>query len=169
MPKKKDSASLGASKKHVQQELDKLIRTTVTGLNYELWGYEYRPQTESALLRIFIEADAGITLDDCSAVSRQIGAALDVDDIIPVAYILEVSSPGIDRVLFDSDQYERYLEEEVKIRTRFPVDGRRNFKGKMVAVTEDMVTVEIDNLDYDIPFDVVDRARVLVDVRAKKR
>ena len=152
----------------MQQELDTLIRSTVTGLGYEMWGYEYRPQTESALLRIFIESEKGIGLDDCSAVSRQIGAALDVDDLIPVAYILEVSSPGVDRVLFDADQYERYMGENVKIRTRIPVDGRRNFKGKMVAVTEDYVTVEIDNLDYDIPFEVVDRARVLMDVRPKK-
>ena len=152
----------------MQQELDTLIRSTVNGLGYEMWGYEYRPQTESALLRIFIESENGIGLDDCSAVSRQIGAALDVDDLIPVAYILEVSSPGVDRVLFDADQYERYLDESVKIRTRIPVDGRRNFKGKMVAVTEEQVTVEIDNLDYDIPFEVVDRARVLMDVRPKK-
>lgn len=154
--------------KLVQQELDTLIRTTVNGLGYEVWGYEYRPQTESALLRIFIESEKGISLDDCSAVSRQLGAALDVDDLIPVAYILEVSSPGIDRVLFDADQYTRYLDENVKIRTRIPVDGRRNFKGKIVAVTEEQVTVEIDNLDYDIPFELVDRARVLMDVRPKK-
>ena len=133
-----------------------------------MWGYEYRPQTESALLRIFIESEKGISLDDCSTVSRQLGAALDVDDLIPVAYILEVSSPGIDRVLFDADQYERYINENVKIRTRIPVDGRRNFKGKIVAVTEDQVTVEIDNLDYEVPFEVVDRARVLMDVRPKK-
>jgi ribosome maturation factor RimP len=155
--------------KTVQQELDKLIRSTVNGLGYELWGYEYRPQTESALLRIFIESEQGISVEDCSTVSRQIGAALDVDDLIPIAYILEVSSPGIDRVLFDAEQYQHYLDENIKIRTRISINGRRNFKGKMVAVNENDVTVEIDNLDYDIPFDTVDRARVLMDVRPKKR
>lgn len=153
----------------MQQELDNLIRSTVIGLGYEVWGYEYRPQTESALLRIFIESPKGISVEDCSIVSRQIGAVLDVDDLIPVAYILEVSSPGIDRVLFDPDQYERYIDEQVKVRTRFPIDGRRNFKGKMVAVTEEGVIVEVDNLDYEIPFEVVDRARVLMDTRPKKR
>lgn len=155
--------------KTVQQELDKLIRSTVNGLGYELWGYEYRPQMESALLRIFIESEQGISVEDCSIVSRQIGAALDVDDLIPIAYILEVSSPGIDRVLFDPEQYQRYLNETVKIRTRIPINGRRNFKGTLVAVNEDEVAVEIDNLDYDIPFETVDRARVLMDVRPKKR
>ena len=152
----------------MQQKLDSLIRSTVTGLGYEVWGYEYRPQTESALLRIFIESSKGVTVEDCSIVSRQIGAVLDVDDLIPVAYILEVSSPGIDRVLFDPDQYERYMGEQVKIRTRFPVDGRRNFKGKMVEVTDEGVILEIDNLDYEIPFEVVDRARVLMDARPKR-
>lgn len=152
----------------MQHELDTLIRSTVNGLGYELWGYEYRPQSESALLRIFIESADGITVDDCSRVSRQIGAALDVEDLIPVAYILEISSPGIDRVLFDVDQYERYLNEIVKIRTRIPVNGRRNFKGTMVAVTEEYVTLEIDNLDYDVPYETIDRARVLMDIKPKK-
>ena len=153
----------------VQQELDKLIRSTVNGLGYELWGYEYRPQVETALLRIFIDSQKGITVEDCSIVSHQIGAALDVDDLIPIAYILELSSPGIDRVLFDPEQYQRYINEQVKIRTRIPINARRNFKGAIVAVSDTNVTVEIDNLDYEIPFETVDRARVLMDVRPKKR
>lgn len=153
----------------VQQELDKLIRSTVNGLGYELWGYEYRPQVETALLRIFIDSHKGITVEDCSIVSHQIGAALDVDDLIPIAYILELSSPGIDRVLFDPEQYQRYINEQVKIRTRIPINARRNFKGTIVAVSDTDVTVEIDNLDYEIPFETVDRARVLMDVRPKKR
>ncbi len=153
----------------MQQELDKLIRSTVNGLGYELWGYEYRPQVETALLRIFIDSQKGITVEDCSIVSHQIGAALDVDDLIPIAYILELSSPGIDRVLFDPEQYQRYINEQVKIRTRIPINARRNFKGAIVAVSDTNVTVEIDNLDYEIPFETVDRARVLMDVRPKKR
>ncbi len=153
----------------MQQELDKLIRSTVNGLGYELWGYEYRPQVETALLRIFIDSQKGITVEDCSIVSHQIGAALDVDDLIPIAYILELSSPGIDRVLFDPEQYQRYINEQVKIRTRIPINARRNFKGAIVAVSDTNVTVEIDSLDYEIPFETVDRARVLMDVRPKKR
>lgn len=149
----------------MQQELDNIIRSTVNGLGYELWGYEYRPQTESALLRVFIESEEGISLDDCSTVSQQLGAVLDVEDIIPVAYILEISSPGIDRVLFDPEQYEQYIGETVKIRTRIPINGRRNFKGEIAAVTETEVIVEIDNLDYEIPFELVDRARLQMDIK----
>jgi ribosome maturation factor RimP len=147
----------------VQEKLTSLIDSTVTGLGYELWGFEYRPHSESALLRIFIESDKGITVEDCAAVSRQLGATLDVEDLIPVAYILEVSSPGIDRVLFVPEHYQRYLGQLVKIRTRIAIDGRRNFKGTIVAVTDDDVTLEIDNLDYAIEYDVVDRARLVLE------
>lgn len=147
----------------MQEKLTSLIDSTVTGLGYELWGFEYRPHSESALLRIFIESDEGITVEDCAAVSRQLGASLDVEDLIPVAYILEVSSPGIDRVLFVPEHYQRYLGQLVKIRTRIAIDGRRNFKGTIVTVTDDDVTLEIDNLDYTIVYDVVDRARLVLE------
>jgi ribosome maturation factor RimP len=147
----------------VQEKLTNLIDSTVTGLGYELWGFEYRPHSESALLRIFIESENGITVEDCAAVSRQLGATLDVEDLIPVAYILEVSSPGIDRVLFVPEHYQRYIGQLVKIRTRIAIDGRRNFKGTIVAVADDHVTLEIDNLDYTIEYDVVDRARLFLE------
>ena len=93
----------------MQEQLNNLVNSVVTGLGFQVWGYEYRPHTESALLRIFIENEGGVSIDDCTNVSRQIGAALDVEDIIPVAYILEVSSPGIDRVLFTPEQYKNYI------------------------------------------------------------
>ena len=146
----------------MHEQLDQLINSTVTGLGFELWGYEYRPHSESALLRIFIEKDGGISIDNCTQVSRQIGAALDVDDLIPVAYILEVSSPGIDRVLFTPEQYRGYISDQVKVRTRSPIDGRRNFRGSIEAVTETHVSVLVDNETFEIPFDVVDRARLVM-------
>ncbi|PWQ99013.1 ribosome maturation factor RimP [Leucothrix arctica] len=146
----------------MQEQLDQLITSVVEGLGFQLWGYEYRPQTESALLRIFIENEGGVSIDNCTQVSRQVGAALDVDDLIPVAYILEVSSPGIDRVLFSKDQYEAYIGEDLKVRTRTPIDGRRNFRGSLVSVHDTHVTVDVDNESFEIPFDVIDRARLVM-------
>jgi ribosome maturation factor RimP len=146
----------------MQEQLDQLIRSVVTGLGFQVWGYEYRPQSESALLRIFIENEGGVSIDNCTQVSRQIGAALDVDDLIPVAYILEVSSPGIDRVLFSPEQYNAYIGETVKIRTRTPVESRRNFRGKLESVSDTHVTISVDNEQFEIPFDVVDRARLVM-------
>ena len=152
---------------NVQTELDNIVKNTVEGLNYVLWGYEYRPQRESALLRIFIEKDkndkSGISVDDCAIVSRQIGAVLDVENIIPVAYILEVSSPGMDRVLFTPEQYQDYLGKSMKIRTRTPITERRNFKGTLIKATDSIVHIKVDNEEFEIPFESIDRARLVLD------
>jgi len=147
----------------VQTALDNLVKNTVEGLGFILWGYEYRPHGESALLRIFIEKEEGISVDDCALVSRQIGAALDVEDIIPVAYILEVSSPGMDRVLFSADQYQDYIGDKIKVRTRTRIDDRRNFKGLLVSADDSVVTVKVDNEEFAIPYESIDRARLILD------
>ena len=147
----------------MQTALDNLVKSTVEGLGFILWGYEYRPHGESALLRIFIEKKEGISVDDCALVSRQIGAALDVEDIIPVAYILEVSSPGMDRVLFSEEQYQAYIGDKIKIRTRTRIEDRRNFKGLLVSANESIVTVKVDNEDFAIPYESIDRARLILD------
>jgi ribosome maturation factor RimP len=148
----------------VQNRLDDIVKNTVEGLGFELWGYEYRPHTESALLRIFIEKPGtGISVDNCASVSRQIGAVLDVENIIPVAYILEVSSPGMDRVLFKAEQYQDYLGKSLKIRTRTRIDDRRNFKGSLLSASESVVTIKVDNQEFEIPYESIDRARLVLD------
>ena len=147
----------------MQTALDNLVKNTVEGLGFILWGYEYRPHGESALLRIFIEKEEGISVDDCALVSRQIGAALDVEDIIPVAYILEVSSPGMDRVLFYPEQYQEYIGDKIKVRTRTRIDDRRNFKGLLVSADDSVVTVKVDNEEFAIPYESIDRARLILD------
>jgi len=151
------------NRRAVQNRLDDIVKNTVEGLGFELWGYEYRPHSESALLRIFIEKEQGINVDDCASVSRQIGAVLDVENIIPVAYILEVSSPGMDRVLFKSEQYQGYLGQTLKIRTRIRLDDRRNFKGSLVSASESVVTIKVDNQEFEIPYESIDRARLVLD------
>jgi len=147
----------------VQNRLNEIVKNTVEGLGFELWGYEYRPHNESALLRIFIEKDNGISIEDCAKVSRQIGAVLDVENIIPVAYILEVSSPGMDRVLFTAEQYQDYIGDTLKIRTRTPISERRNFKGPLIKTSETIVTIKVDNQEFEIPFESIDRARLVLD------
>ncbi len=147
----------------MQTALNNLIKNTVEGLGFILWGYEYRPHGETALLRIFIEKDTGISIEDCAKVSRQIGAVLDVENIIPVAYILEVSSPGMDRVLFTPEQYQDYIGDTLKIRTRTPIDERRNFKGTLIKTSKTVVTIEVDNQEFEIPFESIDRARLVLD------
>jgi len=147
----------------MQEKLEALIQTTVTGLDYELWGYEYRSHGESALLRIFIESPEGITVDDCGVVSQQLSAALDVEDLIPVAYILEVSSPGIDRVLFTPEHYQRYVGERLKVRTRQAIASRRNFIGLLESANEQSLVLLTDEGEsYSIDYDVIDRGRLVL-------
>lgn len=140
--------------------LDNLIESTVTGLGYELWGYDYRPHSDNAFLRIYIDSEDGITVDDCATVSNQISAVFDVEDPIPTAYTLEISSPGIDRMLFTPEQYQPYIGCTVKIKTRIALNNRRNYKGKLETVTDDTVTLHIDNETFEIPFDAIEQARL---------
>jgi len=153
----------------MQERLDTLIHTTVTGLGYDLWGYEYRPQTESALLRIFIDAEQGITVEDCGRVSNQLSASLDVEDLIPVAYILEVSSPGIDRVLFIPAHYALYVGQQIKVRTRLPVEKRRNFVGKLQDANDTHIFMEVEGTVFEIPYDIIDRGRIVLDIRPQRK
>jgi len=146
-------------------QLEALIRPVVEGLGLELWGLEYRPQKHSALLRVFIDSEEGVSLDDCSAVSEQLSALFDVEDPIPVAYTLEVSSPGLDRVLFEPVQYERYIGRRLKVRLKFPVDGRRRATGTLEAVEDEKIVVDVDGEPFAVPFDAIDRARLVLEVK----
>ncbi|MCK5903300.1 MAG: ribosome maturation factor RimP, partial [Cocleimonas sp.] len=87
---------------------------------------------------------------------------LDVEDLIPVAYILEVSSPGIDRVLFSKTQYQQYLGQLAKIRTRTPLKKRRNFRGILESADDHHVTIVIDKESFEVPFDIIDRTRLII-------
>lgn len=153
----------------MQEQLAALINTTVTGLGYDLWGHEYRAYGESALLRIFIDAEAGITVDDCGKVSQQLGAALDVDDLIPVAYMLEVSSPGVDRVLFTPEHYQRYVGKELKVRTHTRIEDRRNFVGTLKSVDDSVITMLVDNTLFEIPHDSIDRGRLKFEMQVSPK
>lgn len=143
-----------------QENLEKLVSSTVEGLGYELWGIDYRPHTDNGMLRIYIESEKGITVDDCAAVSHQISAVFDVEEPMSTAYTLEISSPGVNRMLFYGKQYEAYIGETAKLKTRIPLNGRRNYKGTIEKVTDQEVTLKIDNELFNVPFDIIERSRL---------
>lgn len=153
----------------MQEQLDSIINTTVLGLGYQVWGYEYRAYAESALLRIFIDHEEGIQIDDCSKVSRQLSAVLDVEDIIPVAYVLEVSSPGADRVLFVPEHYAAYIGQKIKVRTRQVIVDRRNFVGELIQADDENIVIHVDGQDYTIPYDVIDRGRLIFEMQSQPK
>lgn len=144
-----------------EQQLHDMLAPAVTALGYEMWGLEYLTHGGQTVLRVFIDSENGINVDDCAAVSRQVSAVLDVEDPISGEYNLEVSSPGMDRPLFTLDQFQRYSGEQVKIRLRSPFEGRRNFSGRLVGVEADEVVVAVDEHEYLLPIELIDKANVV--------
>jgi len=145
----------------LEEKIAQLVRPTVESLGFELWGCEYIPAGKHSTLRLFIESDAGVTVDDCGRVSRQISALMDVEDPIASAYLLEVSSPGMDRLLFTPEQFKAYEGEMVQVRTSSPVMGRKRFKGVMSQVSEKDIVVEVDGEAYELAFDLIDKANLV--------
>src|SRR5688500_17982505 len=111
------------------EELARLLEPTVERLGYELTDLELRIGGRDGVVRIFIDRPEGVGLADCETVSRQIGAVLDAEDPVPGHYVLEVSSPGLDRKLTKPAHFRRFVDRDVRVKVRFPVDGRRNFRG----------------------------------------
>lgn len=138
-----------------------LVGPTVEALGLQLWGVEHSQQGKYSLLRIYIEHEEGISVDDCERVSRQVSAILDVEDPISGEYTLEVSSPGVDRPLFAAEQYRQHLGDMVKIKTRGPVSGRRRFKGTIEAVADDVVTVDVGGETFELPLSDIDKAHIV--------
>jgi len=132
-----------ASKAEVIQ---KMVEPVINALGYQLWGIEYLGQGRHTLLRIFLDKDGGINIEDCAEASRQISSILDVEDPIKDEYTLEVSSPGLDRTLFKPGQYRMYLGAKLKVRLAANAGGRRNFTGVLQQVNggdADVESVEI--------------------------
>jgi ribosome maturation factor RimP len=138
-----------------------LVEPAINDMGYELLGVEYGDQGRGSLLRIYIDHEQGITLDDCAAVSRQASALLDVEDLIAGHYDLEVSSPGMDRPLFNEEQLGRYISHRVKIVMAVPQMGRKRFTGELKNVSNGMIEVEVDNETYDLPFAEMASARLV--------
>lgn len=144
------------------QQLEAILRPVVEGLGYEFWGLEFRAQGHHSLLRVFIDdADKGISVEDCEKVSRQISGVLDVEDPIQTEYTLEVSSPGMDRPLFQLHQYEEFAGHRVQIRLRMAFEGRRKFQGLLKGVEGEDVVVVVDDHEYLLPFDSIERANIV--------
>ena len=144
-----------------QSQIRECIEPAVKVAGCELWGIEYLSQGRHATLRIFIEKDEGVQVEDCERVSKQVSAVLDVEDPIQSAYTLEVSSPGADRYLFEKAQYERFLGEQVKVRLRANFDGRRNYSGTLVAVEDDAAVLRVDNEEFVFPIEGIDKAQIV--------
>ncbi len=145
-------------------ELAKLLEPTVERLGYELADLEVRLGGKGGMVRIFIDKPDGIDLDDCEKVSLAVSALLDVENPVPGNYNLEVSSPGLDRKLTKSEHFQRFEGETVKVQMRFPIEGRRRFRGTLVSSDDENIVVEVDGESHSLPLKTIDTARLVPEV-----
>ena len=143
-----------------EQKIEALLEPTVEALGFELWGLEYLSQGRHTILRLYIDSENGVTVDDCAEVSRHVAGVLDVEDPITGEYTLEVSSPGVDRLLFRLDHYPTYVGEWIELRLRTPFEGRRKFKGTLKGIEGEDVVVQVDDHEFLLPHSAIEKAQV---------
>jgi len=144
----------------LRDTLETRLAPLVEGLGYELWELEYSPGRGNGFLRLYIDAAAGITLDDCERVSRAVSEVLDAEDPIPGQYTLEVSSPGLERPLRTAQHFARFVGETVSVETVQAIEGRRRFKGALVAAGAETVEVEVDGKRWTLPISGIRKAHL---------
>jgi ribosome maturation factor RimP len=144
--------------------LSKLFEPVVESMGYELVGVEFLGAGGYGTLRVYIDRDSGVNLDDCAAISHQINGILDVEEPIKQAYDLEVSSPGIERPLFKLADFERYAGKTARIKLAVGLLGRKNFKGELQGVADSkLVTIEVDGELFDLPYADIAKANLVGD------
>lgn len=161
-----------------EDQIETLLAPTVEALGCELWGVEFMSQGRHSKLRVYIERSDGVTVEDCERVSREVSDVLDVEDVIPSSYTLEVSSPGMDRILFKSGHFQANLGAVVDVRLNFPFEGRKHIVGVLAALENDEIVVrpqaqtggsaehegeeaEHEGEEYVLPLENVQRARLV--------
>jgi ribosome maturation factor RimP len=149
----------------ITDKITNLIKPVVTDMDYELVGVEYIASGKHSVLRVYIDSDTGVGVNDCEKVSRQVSAIFDVEDPITGQYNLEVSSPGIERPLFNISHYQRFLGSDIKLRTVRPINGQRKFRGTIGSVSETEKTIEllteIDTVKLEV--DMIEKANLVAD------
>ncbi len=152
-----------AGETEIIERITQVARTVVEPMGMSLWGVDLALEGRSQIVRIYVESPQGIDVERLAEASRHIGLVLDVEDFIPGAYRLELSSPGFERSFFSTAQMRAYTGEKVEIRTRVPLGDRKKFRGILKEVREDSVTVEAEGKVFDLRWDDVKKARLVVD------
>lgn len=153
-----------------ERRIAELVTQTVEDAGCELWGVELHASGKHSKLSIYIEnAQDGVSVDDCERVSRAVSDLLDVEDVMTSAYALEVSSPGMDRILFTPEQFEQSVGADLEVRLNAPVDGRKKVVGQLVGVEEQQAVVRSGDDEYVLPIESIARARIVPNYEIGKR
>ena len=129
----------------------------------ELVDVEYRRESKGWVLRLYLDKDGGVTLDDCTRISQEVGRSLDVEDFIQIPYTLEVSSPGLTRPLKTEKDFMKYRNSLIKVKTLDPIQNRRQFKGRLLGVSANQIEMEAEGGIFQIPLSNVVKANLEVE------
>ena len=147
----------------VLKEIERLIEPVLAEIGIDLVDMEYRSGQGRRVLRIYADRPTGINLDDCAMVSREIGNLLDVKDLLQQHYVLEVSSPGLNRPLKKEKDFLRAIGQKIKVKTAVPLKGRRNFSGVLQSFENGMLQLKLDDTVVLIPEEDVKKANLEFD------
>ena len=147
----------------IVRRAEETLAGPIDNLGYELVACDYRTVGGRPTLQVFIDREGSVTIRDCVTVNRAIGDLLEVEGLGGDSYDLEVSSPGLDRILRKEDDFRRFAGREVRVRTFEPVEGRRNYRGRIGSVEDGIVRLRVDGQDHDVPIAAMDRANLVVD------
>jgi ribosome maturation factor RimP len=145
----------------VAARIEGLLHDVVEAKGLELLHVEYRPRGATSLLKVYVDKLGGVNLEDCERVSKHISVLLDVEDLIPHHYVLEVSSPGIERPLFRESDYQRFIGKEIRLMTTEKIENRRKFTGFIRNLTKGILSLECDEKTYQIPFGKIKEANLV--------
>lgn len=145
----------------LDHHLQQILAPAVSALGYELLGVERNQSGRHCLLRVYIDQESGITIEDCEKVSHQVSGVLDVEDPIKTAYTLEVSSPGLDRPLFTRAHFERFIGHDIKLRLTKPLNNRRVFTGTLHSMIDDDIILIVDGTSYQLALANIDKANLV--------
>jgi len=145
------------------QEVRQVVEPILESQGLELVDLEYQRESQGWVLRIYLDREGGVSLEDCAGVSHEVGAVLEVKDLIPSSYILEVSSPGLTRPLKKPEDFNKFRNQMVKIKLYEPLEGRKNFKGILMGLEGDRVRVEVEQLVYELPLQRIAKANLEID------
>ena len=148
----------------IVQKITQIIEPTLADMGFSLVRVLYQGADTNNTLQIMVErADySAMQADDCEKISRALSAILDVEDVIANRYLLEVTSPGIDRPLVKLADYERFSGREAKVETLVPVDGRKRFKGKLLGVQDNQIVMDFEGQELKIEFDIISKAKLVL-------
>ena len=146
----------------MRNEITNLIKPVILSMGYEFWGLIIGQQNNHLKFTLYIDSGSGVNIDDCEKVSNQVTHLLDSEEVCNVDYVLEVSSPGFDRILITQDHFNRYLNEKVKVKLKWLVNNRKNINGVIKSANAEYVLINENNENYEIKYDSIDSARLKI-------